>query len=93
MQPEPERIDLSTLDMPSFDSAVAHVAARGRELRRFRRAVVRRGVVAAVLVAAASVLLWLSAPRRPAPQRDDILGWATGASPEQVLNLGGSYAQ
>ena len=100
MQPErdPEPLDLSALD-PSRDDArwtraITEVAARGREQRRFRRAVARRSAVAVSLVAAAAALLWWSAPRRPAPARDvDVLGWAAGASPEQVLNVGGGYAQ
>jgi hypothetical protein len=100
MEPEPEPVDLSVLDPKRdgarFDGAVARVAARGLELRRFRRLVARRGVTAAVLVAAAAVALWLSAPRQPHADEARsiaVLGWAVGASPDQVLNLGGSYAQ
>jgi hypothetical protein len=94
MQPEPERIDLSALDMPNFDGAVERITARALELRRFRSAVARRGVIAAVLVAAASVMLWLSAPRRPAPRHADVLGWAVGATtPDQVLSIGGDHAE
>ena len=94
MQPEPERVDLSPLDVPRFDHAVARVANRARELRALRRIVGRRAVTAAVLVAAAALALWL-APTRPraAPASTDILSWATGATPEQVLNLGGNDAQ
>lgn len=88
MQPEPDKIDLSSLDT-DVERGVARVLA----LRRFRRVVTTRGVTAALLVAAAAALLWLSAPRRPRAQVD-ALSWAVpGAQPEEILKLGGSYAQ
>ena len=95
MQPDPERVDLSVLDVPHFERAAASVAERALALRRFRRVVTRRAVTTAVLVAAAAVMLWLSAPRRPpAAARADVLSWAVGpTSPEQVLAVGGNYAQ
>src|SRR5512143_552094 len=65
MEPEPDRIDLSSLD-PSrdaerWDAVASRVATRAIELRRLRRAVVRRGTVAVVLAAAAGLALWFSA--------------------------------
>ncbi len=102
MEPEPEPVDLSSLDPTRdagrFDAAVARVAARALELHRLRRAVVRRGVVGFAVALAAALLLWFTAPRRdaPAPARtsSDILDWAMrDVSANDVLELGGSHAQ
>lgn len=98
MEPEPDRIDLSVLDpsrhAPRWDAAVGKVAARALELRRLRRAVMRRGMAALVLSAAAALVLWFVVPRREArpsnqvePQRVDMLDWATRQG--DVLELGG----
>lgn len=93
MQPEPERIDLAVLDVPDFERGVARVAARAAELRRLRRVVATRGMTALVLVAAAALLFWLSIPKRT-PREVDALVWMTpDAKPEDVLRLGGDYAQ
>ena len=89
-------IDLGALAIPParFDAAVAHIAQRAQELRRFRRAVIRRGVTALVLATAAGIALWLSAPDRAAPGSNEVLDWATrGVTAEDVLSLGGSHAQ
>ena len=97
MEPEPERVDLSALDptraAPQWDAAIASVVARG--LAR-RRRLVRRGVAAVIVAAAAGALLWFSAPRpeAPPPGRASMLDWADrDVGPEDVLSLGGSYAQ
>lgn len=104
MEPEPERIDLAVLDptrdAQRFDGAVARIAQRAIELRRLRRAVMRRGIVAVAVAMAAGLLLWFSAPRREVPeqpraqQRQDILDWAVrDVQASDVLELGGSHAQ
>jgi hypothetical protein len=99
MEPQDDAIDLSELDPKRagarFDAAVARVAARGRELMQLRRALVRRGVVGVVLVAAAGLALWLSAPRRPErAQGNELLGWALrDPQPAEILGVGGSYAR
>jgi len=95
MEPEPDRIDLSVLDPGRWDDVAARVAQRGRELRRLRRAVLRRGIVAVVVAAAAALALWFGAPKREAPRpRGDILEWATrDVTADDVLQLGGSHAQ
>lgn len=106
MEPEPERVDLAVLD-PSrhaarWDAAIGNVAARALELRRLRRAVMRRGMAALALSAAAALVLWLFVPRRDAAapvqppsaaEGDslDVLEWATRQG--DVLELGGSHAQ
>jgi hypothetical protein len=98
---EPEPIDLSSLDptrdQARFDATVARIAERAIELRRLRRAVVRRGAIAFAVAMAAALLLWFSAPRREAapPSRGvDILDWATrDVQASDVLELGGSHAQ
>lgn len=99
MEPEPEKLDLSALDPaahPGWDRKVAGVAARAIELRRLRRAVVRRGAVAVVLAAAAAVALWLSAPHHeppPRPQRS-MLDWAVrDVSASELLEIGAGDAQ
>jgi len=104
MEPEPDAIDLSALDprrTPAhFARMAASITARALEARRFRRVVVRRGLVAVALAAAAAIALWVSAPHRepqapPAHDSSDtgILGWATrDASADEVLGLGGPYA-
>ena len=101
MEPEPEPIDLAVLD-PTRDAArwgstVARVAQRAIDLRRLRRAVVRRGAIAFALAMAAALVLWFTAPRRTAPAAAhtvDILDWATGdVQTSDVLELGGSHAQ
>jgi hypothetical protein len=101
MEPEPDRIDLSVLDpgrdTARFDGAVERIAQRAIELRRLRRAVVRRGAVAFALAMAAGLVLWFSAPHRepPAARRaPDLLDWATrDVSPADVLDLGVTHAQ
>ncbi len=95
MEPEPERVDLATLDparaTPQWSAAIASVVARG--LAR-RRRLVRRGMVAVIVAAAAGALLWFSAPRREVAPRPTMLDWATrDVGAEDVLSLGGSYAQ
>lgn len=108
MEPEPDRIDLSVLD-PTRDAArfaavSARIAQRAIELRRLRRAVMRRGLVAVTVAMAAGLILWLSAPRPHLTVRDhgvagdpqprDILDWALrDVQPGDVLELGGSHAQ
>jgi hypothetical protein len=64
---EPDRINLSSLDPGGWEGKAKALAARALELRRLRRAVMVRGIVALALSAAAAVALWLSAPK-PAPQ-------------------------
>ena len=100
MEPEPDRIDFSSLDPtanPRWDGAIASVVARGRAQRRLRKAVLRRGAIAVVLAAAAGITVWLSAPRTdpaPPPSHADILDWAVGnVSPSAVLDLGGDHAR
>jgi len=96
MEPEPERVDLSALDparaQPQWNAAIASVVARG--LAR-RRRLVRRGMVAVIVAAAAGALLWFSAPRHEVvPRRASVLDWATrDVGADDVLSLGGSYAQ
>ena len=100
MEPEPDPIDLSSLDptrdAARFDATVARVATRAIELRRLRRAVVRRGFVALAVAMAAALLLWFTAPRRDAPRAasgTDMLDWATrDVSASDVLELGGPHA-
>jgi hypothetical protein len=102
MESEPDRIDLSMLD-PSrhasrWNAAVGNVAARALELRRLRRAVMRRGMIALAMSAAAALLVWMLAPRREVQQPAvvkstsvDMLDWAERQG--DVLELGGGYAQ
>lgn len=105
MESEPDRVetivDLSVLD-PSRDesrwnAAIGNVAARALELRRLRRAVMRRGMIALAMSAAAALLVWMLAPRRepearaPKTQSVDMLEWASRRG--DVLELGGDYAQ
>jgi hypothetical protein len=95
MEPEPERVDLSSLD-PSSDAerwqrAVATVATRGQDRRRLRRAIARRGAIAIVLAAAAGIAVWWSAPRPEvvSQQAPDILDWAVrDVQPSEVLGMG-----
>jgi hypothetical protein len=107
MEPEPDDmpavqpVDLSPLAPPHTDAIYARVAARAMELRKLRRAVVRRGAVAMVLASAAAVVFWLSAPRHdasvhtdPARSRDILdLGMRGDVDPFELLDLGGSHAQ
>jgi hypothetical protein len=101
MEPEPDSIDLSSLDPARdharFDATVTRIAERAIELRRLRRAVMWRGAIAFAVAMAAALLLWFSAPRResPAPSRSvDMLDWATrDVHASDVLELGGSHAQ
>ena len=100
MEPEPDPVDLSILDPKrdavGFERTASRIVQRALELRRFRRAVIRRGVTAVVVAAAAGLALWLSAPRREPVARsaEGILGWAVrDANPDEVLGLGGPYAQ
>jgi len=69
MEPEPDRIDLSPLDPGDWARKSTALAARALEQRRFRRAVVVRGMTALALSAAAALALWLSAPPpSPSPE-------------------------
>lgn len=100
MEPEPSPIDLAVLDPTRdptrFDGAVARIAQRAIELRRLRRAVMRRGIVAVAVAMAAGLLLWFSAPRReahvqPRAHQQDILDWALrDVQASDVLELGGA---
>ena len=104
MEPEPDPIDLAVLD-PSrdgarFDATVSRIAQRAVELRRLRRAVVRRGAIALAVAMAAALLLWFTAPKRAEPQSTvraaspDILDWATrDVQPEELLIIGGGHAE
>lgn len=106
MEPEPDRIDLSSLD-PSrdekrWDAVASRVATRAIELRRLRRTVMRRGAIAVALAAAAGLALWLSAPRRqvrahvPSTTRSgDLFDWAnrSDVDPYELFELGGDHAQ
>ena len=103
MEPEPDDmtppVDLSPIAPRHDDAVYARVAARAIELRKLRRAVVRRGAVAVVLAAAAGLLFWLSAPHREVRAqphaRGDILelGMRGDVDPYELLDLGGSHAQ
>jgi hypothetical protein len=101
MEPEADPIDLAELDPTRdgarFDATVARVARRAIELRKLRRALVRRGAVAFAVAMAAALVLWFSAPHResaPPPRSPDLLEWATrDVQPAEVLELGGGYAQ
>lgn len=64
---EPERIDLAALDPGGWERKATALAARALELRRLRRTIAVRGVVALAVSAAAAIALWLTAPR-PAPR-------------------------
>ena len=106
MEPEPDMqpaVDLSSLAPRHDDAVYARIAARAVELRRLRRAVVRRGAVAVVLAAAAALVFWLSAPPQAprmtthehAGSRGDLLelGMRTDVDPYELFDLGGSHAQ
>ena len=89
-------VDLSSLDPRHGDDVVARIAQRAIELRRLRRAVVRRGVTAFAIAMAAGLALWLSSPKRTHvdPRRGDLLDWATrDVDAVDVLNLGVPHAQ
>ena len=110
MEPEPDMpaepaVDLSSLTPRHDDAVYARVAARALELRKLRRAVVRRGAIAIVLAAAAAVVFYLSAPHhdasissaRPAHSSGsgDLLdlGLRGDVDPFELLDLGGTHAQ
>jgi hypothetical protein len=102
LEPEmPAAVDLSPLAPRHDDAIYARVAARAIELRKLRRAVVRRGAVAVVLAAAAAVVFYLSAPRhdarveaRPSRSGDVLdLGMRGDVDPFELLDLGGTHAQ
>jgi len=96
MEPEPEKVDLSALDLPGWDRKIASVSRRAFEQRRLRRAVVRRGAIAVVLAAAAAIAVWFGAPKREAVAyaHADLLEWAVrDALPSEVLGLGGNDAR
>jgi predicted cobalt transporter CbtA len=100
MEPEPDPIDLGTLDptrnADRWNAAIVDVAARGLALWKMRRAVVRRGVAAIVLATAACLVMWLGAPRREQTRTvaPTILEWALrDVGPGEVLALGGPDAQ
>jgi hypothetical protein len=88
-------IDLSVLDPHPTDATVARIAQRAIELRRFRRAIVRRGVSALAIAMAAGIALWLAAPKRSVETHaPDLLDWATrDVGADDVLGLGGTHAQ
>jgi hypothetical protein len=97
MQPDPDPIDLSSLDPRAdrvrWDAAIGRVTAGGLALRRLRRALVRRGVAAVMLATAACIALWLTVPRRePMPHTTSsstVLDWALhDVTPADVLALG-----
>jgi hypothetical protein len=111
MEPESDRIDMSVLD-PSrhatrWNAMAQRVAARGLELQRLRRAVLRRGMTALVFAAAAALLLWFAVPRRDVASRPppdhhhhaqsssvDVLGWAMrDMTSNDMLELGVGHAQ
>lgn len=90
-------VDLSPID-PSRDGArwahlVASVAARARARRRpsFAGSLVRSGVPAFVLAAAAAAAVWIARPRprvepaRAAEPADLIASWAYGAADPTAL--------
>jgi hypothetical protein len=98
MEVEPDRIDLSPLDPGDWKQKSAALAARALEQRRFRRAVVVRGMTALALSAAAALALWFAAPAPEQQQQQptttssslDMLGWAIHSSdPKEALR----YAQ
>ena len=107
MEPEPDMpaepaVDLSPLAPRHDDAVYARVATRAIELRKLRRAVVRRGIVAVALAAAAAVVFYLSAPRydtsistaRPSRGGDLLdLGLRGDVDPFELLDLGGTHAQ
>ena len=107
MEPEPDMpepaVDLTPLAPRHSDAVYARVAARAIELRKLRRAVVRRGAIAVVLAAAAAVDFYLSAPRhdanissaRPSRGGGDLLdlGLRGDVDPFELLDLGGTHAQ
>jgi len=92
-----DRIDLAPLDPGDWTKKAAALAARALEQRRFRRAVVVRGMTALALSAAAALALWFAAPA-PEPQHDqpaaassiNMLDWAIRTTdPTEALR----YAQ
>jgi hypothetical protein len=104
MEQEPDPIDFAALD-PSrdperFTATAARIAQRAIELRRLRRAVVRRGTVAFAVAMAAGLVIWFTAPHRePAgatsrARSNDVLDWAMrDIEAGELLELGGSHAQ
>ena len=93
MKSDEDRIDLAPLDPGDWAKKSAALAARALEQRRFRRAVVVRGMTALALSAAAALALWFSAPS-PQPARStasspDLLNWTMTTDPTEVLR----YAQ
>jgi hypothetical protein len=103
MEQEPDPIDFAALD-PSrdterFTATAARVAKRAIELRRLRRAVVRRGSVAFAVAMAAGLVIWFTAPRRERAAESsrangaEILDWAMRVEPSELLELGGTHAQ
>jgi hypothetical protein len=90
-------VDLSALDPRHGDDVVARIAQRAIELRRLRRAVVRRGVTAFAIAMAAGLVLWFAAPKPTAAttHRTDLLDWATRDDVDafDVLSIGGPHAQ
>jgi hypothetical protein len=102
MQPDPDPIDLSSLDPRTdrvrWDAAIARVTAGGLALRQLRRAVARRGIAAVMLAAAACIALWLAPPRHepmpPTVSSSAVIDWALRAvTPADVLALGVPDAQ
>lgn len=98
MTSDEDRINLSPLDPGNWQQKSAALAARALEMRRFRRAVVVRGMTALALSAAAALALWFAAPKpqtqvaqpTAASHSTDLLNWAvTNADPTEALR----YAQ
>jgi hypothetical protein len=88
-------VDLSVLDPRHGDAVVARIAQRAIELRKLRRAVVRRGVVAFAIAMAAALVLWFTAPKPTVatqPPSNDLLDWATRDIDANDV-LGVSHAQ
>ena len=99
-EPEEAPVDLSVLDpqrnAPRFDATVSRIAERAIELRRLRRAIVRRGAVAFAIAMAAALVLWFAAPKRHVvePRSPDLLDFAErDIDANDVLGYGGGHAQ
>ena len=95
MTSDEQRVDLAPLDPGGWMQKSAALAARALEQRRFRRAVVVRGMTALALSAAAALALWFAAPSaspepaQPAASSAGLLNWTMTTDPTEVLR----YAQ
>jgi hypothetical protein len=109
MHEDEEPVDLSLIDpardTARWDALVASVAARARARRRpsLARELVRRGVPAFALAAAAAAFVWLARPRPPAgpppasasrDATDVIATWGLdgGGDAIDLLGAGGDHA-